>query len=339
MRFYDPNKGDIFIDGQNLKKVTQSSLRKEIASVNQDITIFTGTIKDNIRYGKDEITFDKIVDAAKAANAHEFIEKLPDGYDTMLTERGRNLSGGQRQRITIARALIRRPEILILDEATSAIDPESEARIHDAMIKFKEGRTVITIAHKLSTIIDSDEIIFFEEGEVLEKGKFTDLMALKGRFSRFFEIEFGNFRHFSERVSQEVMRSKRYDRAFSFLMIHIGNLGKISSQIGEENLNEVFLEIDSLIRKCLREVDFSAKYHENYFVVGLPETDEKGACVTAKRLTRSIGEHALSGLISDIKLEPVVGISTLGKDAKVSTDLYLNSKKMIEDKVAGAYDV
>jgi len=338
MRFYDPNKGDIFIDGKNLKQVTQRSLRKEITSVNQDITIFAGTIKDNIKYGKDKITFDEIIDAAKAANAHEFIEKLPDGYDTMLTERGQNLSGGQRQRITIARALTRKPKILILDEATSAIDPESEARIHDAMIKFKEGRTVITIAHKLSTIIDSDEIIFFEEGEILEKGKFNDLMALKGRFSRFFEIEFGNFRHFSERLSQEVMRSKRYKRAFSFVMIYIKNLGKISSQIGEDNLKEAFLEIDDLIRRSLREVDFSAKYYEDYFVVGLPETDAEGACVAAKRLVQSIKEHTFVGFVSDIKPEPVVGISIFGKDAKVSTDLYLNSKNMIENKIAGAHD-
>ncbi|HNV23286.1 MAG TPA: ABC transporter transmembrane domain-containing protein [Candidatus Omnitrophota bacterium] len=335
MRFYDPDKGDIFIDGHNLKSITQESLRKAVTIVNQEITIFTGTIKENIKYGKENVSFEDIVSAAKMANAHEFIEKLPDGYDTMLTERGRNLSGGQRQRLTIARALIRNPKVLILDEATSALDPESEARIHDAMIKFKEGRTVVTIAHKLSTIVDADEIMFFEKGQISERGTFNELMAMKGRFARFFEVEFGNFRHFSDRLSQEALRTKRYKRPCSFMMVQLRDLGLLAQKIGEENLREVSLQIEDVIRLSIREVDFTAKYHENRFVVGLPETPSDGARVAAERLEKRIREYSFVKKDEEIKVSPVIGIATIGEDAHTTTDLYVRAEKMIEDKLAG----
>jgi len=332
-RFYDPDRGKVLIDGEDVKKVTQASLRENVAIVNQEVTIFKGAIKENIKYGNENVGFEDIVEAAKLANAHEFIEKLPSGYDTMLQERGLNLSGGQRQRITIARALIRNPKILILDEATSAIDPESEAYIHGAMMRFKQGRTVITIAHKLSTIIDADEIMFFEKGKVLERGNFNELMAQKERFYKFFEIEFGNFRHFSECLIQEMLRTKRYKRPFSLMVIELRNLGKISSEIGEEKLNAALFEIEEVIRKSIREVDFSTKYQKDRFLIGLPETDFKATSLATKRIEKTIIQHVYLKEDQDVRFIPEIGISSMGEDADTITDLYRNSEKMLEEKL------
>lgn len=189
-RFYDPNAGRILIDGFDIRQVTQKSLRRQIAMVLQDTFLFNGTIKENIRYGKLDATDEEIAEAARAANAAEFIEQMPQGYDTEIGERGVKLSGGQKQRLAIARAILADPRILILDEATSSVDSESEYLIHRAMDRLMEGRTTFVIAHRLSTVKHADQIITLEKGRVSEIGDHKSLVAQDGVYAQMYEMQF-----------------------------------------------------------------------------------------------------------------------------------------------------
>jgi ATP-binding cassette subfamily B protein len=182
-RFYDVTDGAVRIDGQDVRDVTQSSLHDAIGVVPQDTVLFNDTIRYNIAYGRAGATQDDIIAAARAAQIHDFILSLPEGYDTMVGERGLKLSGGEKQRVGIARTLLKNPPILILDEATSALDSETEASIQGALKRAGEGRTVITIAHRLSTIADADRIIVLENGQVVEEGTHDSLLASHGRYS------------------------------------------------------------------------------------------------------------------------------------------------------------
>jgi len=183
LRFYDPQEGCITIDGQDVRDATFKSLRGQMALVSQEVVIFNQSVAENIACGKQEATREEILAAARAANAHEFIEELPEGYDTMLGEQGARLSGGQRQRIAIARAFVREAPILILDEATAALDSKAESEVQAAIEKLEEGRTVICVAHRLSTLRNMDRIIVLEGGEMVESGSFLELMELGGKFS------------------------------------------------------------------------------------------------------------------------------------------------------------
>ena len=183
-RFYDVNSGSLTIDGQDVRDVTQASLHRQIGVVPQDTVLFNDTIGYNIAYGRDGATQDDIVAAAKAAQIHDFIVALPDGYETSVGERGLKLSGGEKQRVGIARTLLKNPPILLLDEATSALDSETEREIQGALRQAAEGRTVLTIAHRLSTIADADMIIVLEKGEVVERGSHDALLAQDGRYAQ-----------------------------------------------------------------------------------------------------------------------------------------------------------
>ena len=175
-RFFDVTGGNITIDGTDLKDFEIKSLRKSIGIVPQETFLFSGTIFSNIKYGRQNATNEEVIQAAKLANAHEFIQKLDDGYDTEIGERGVKLSGGQKQRIAIARAILENPQILILDEATSALDNESEKLVQDALEKLMEGKTTFVIAHRLSTIVNSDKIVVIQQGEIREVGNHETLM-------------------------------------------------------------------------------------------------------------------------------------------------------------------
>ncbi|EHK59174.1 ABC transporter [Mesorhizobium alhagi CCNWXJ12-2] len=189
-RFYDVDGGSIEIDGQDISKVTKQSLREQIAYVSQQPYLFEGTIRDNIRYGRESATDAEIEQAAQLAAADEFIRQQPRGYDTLVGENGVTLSGGQRQRISIARAIVRQAPILLLDEATSSLDNESEARVQDALATVMEGRTTIVIAHRLSTVVNADRIVVLEQGRLVEEGTHQSLLANPhGVYSRFHRLQ------------------------------------------------------------------------------------------------------------------------------------------------------
>lgn len=181
-RFYDVTDGKILIDGTNIKTVTSKSLRNSIGVVQQDVYLFSGTVLDNILYGKKDATFEEAVEAAKSADAHNFIMSLPDGYNTYIGERGIKLSGGQKQRISIARVFLKNPPILILDEATSALDNESEKAVQKSLDKLAEGRTVFTIAHRLTTIKNADKIFVLTENGIEEQGSHNELIEKQGLY-------------------------------------------------------------------------------------------------------------------------------------------------------------
>ncbi|MBR2877343.1 MAG: ATP-binding cassette domain-containing protein, partial [Clostridia bacterium] len=188
-RLYDPKEGSVKIDGVDVKNLPMKQLKENIGIVSQDIFLFMGTIADNIRYARPEATNDEVIAAAKAASAHSFITKLPDGYETFVGSGGQDLSGGERQRISIARTIIQNPKILILDEATAAMDTETERNIQNSLSELKEGRTTISIAHRLSTLRDADKLAVIEDGECIEYGTYSELMEKKGEYYRLFKLQ------------------------------------------------------------------------------------------------------------------------------------------------------
>lgn len=190
MRFYDPQSGCILVDGQDASLVTRKSLRKSYAMVLQDTWLFTGTIYENLSYGKEDATMEDVVQAAKAAHIHSFIKRLPQGYDTVLTDEGTNISKGQKQLLTIARAMLLDARMLILDEATSNVDTRTEIRIQKAMRKLMEDKTCFVIAHRLSTIQNADLILVVKDGEVVEQGTHKELMQKKGMYRQLYQAQF-----------------------------------------------------------------------------------------------------------------------------------------------------
>jgi ATP-binding cassette, subfamily B, bacterial MsbA len=189
-RFYDVNKGRVLIDGYDVRDVSQRSLRKQIAIVTQQTILFNDTVRNNIAYGDIQRTEEDIINAAKAANAHDFISRLPKGYDSNIGELGTKLSGGEKQRISIARALLKNAPILILDEATSSLDTEAEIEVQDALDNLMKGRTTLVIAHRLSTIRNADRIIALVDGKIIEEGDHETLMKKKGEYFRLYNLQF-----------------------------------------------------------------------------------------------------------------------------------------------------
>ena len=187
-RFYDVTGGRITIDGKDIRTLTLESLRSQIGLVQQDVYLFGGTIRENIAYGKPDATMEEIISAAKKANIHDFIESLPDGYDSFVGERGTRLSGGQKQRISIARVFLKNPPILILDEATSALDNESERWIQKSLTELSKDRTTITIAHRLSTIRNADEILVVADTGIAERGTHEELLKKHGIYAHYNEM-------------------------------------------------------------------------------------------------------------------------------------------------------
>ena len=200
-RFYSVSEGAITIDGVDIRDMTQHSLRSQIGVVFQDAHLFNDTVRANIAYGRPQATLAEIEAAARAAHAHDFIMNLPDGYNTIVRERGTRLSGGQRQRIAIARALLKNPPILILDEATSALDSESERLIQQALKTLLQGRTAFVIAHRLSTVRDADRIVVIKDGAIAEVGNHSALLAAGGYYASLVTRQTRGFLEEAERAA------------------------------------------------------------------------------------------------------------------------------------------
>jgi ABC-type multidrug transport system fused ATPase/permease subunit len=188
-RFYDVTEGSIRLDGRDLREYTLDSLRGQISIVLQDVFLFYGTVRQNLLFGRPEASEEQLVAAAKAANAHDFISELPQGYDTLIGERGIKLSGGQKQRLSIARALLKDAPILILDEATSSVDTETELLIQEALDRLMQGRTTLIIAHRLSTIRNADCIVVLEDKSIHEMGTHAELMKRNGLYKRLSTVQ------------------------------------------------------------------------------------------------------------------------------------------------------
>ena len=191
-RFFDVTGGRILVDGQDVRNVTLSSLRSQVGIVTQETVLFNDTARNNIAYGQPHVAMKEVEAAARAALAHDFILALPSGYDTVIGERGVRLSGGERQRLAIARALLKNAPILILDEATSALDSESESLVQSALHNLMTGRTVLVIAHRLSTVRSANRIVVIENGTIAEVGAHEELMKRLGTYRRLYELQFAN---------------------------------------------------------------------------------------------------------------------------------------------------
>jgi ATP-binding cassette subfamily B protein len=191
LRFYDPKHGAITLDGVDLRRLSLSSLRRAVGLVSHDVFLFHGSVRENIAFGSFVAPLERIVEAATTAEAHEFISRLPHGYDTIVGERGQKLSGGQRQRISIARAIVKDPPVLILDEATSSVDNETEAAIQRSLERIAVGRTTIVIAHRLSTVRRADRIFVVERGAVAEVGTHDELVERDGTYAKLWQVQTG----------------------------------------------------------------------------------------------------------------------------------------------------
>lgn len=189
MRFYDPQEGGVFIDGTDIRQYSLSSLRSHLGIVPQETVLFNESIRFNILYGRKDASEEDLVAAAKAANAYQFINRLPNGFDTVIGERGVRISGGERQRLAIARAILKNPPILVLDEATSSLDTESEKLVQEAIENLMINRTVIMIAHRLSTVKRADRIIVLDKGVIVEEGNHETLLSKEGIYSRLHNLQ------------------------------------------------------------------------------------------------------------------------------------------------------
>ena len=193
LRFYDPTAGQVMLDGIDLRELKLSEIRKQISLVSQDVYLFHGTIGENIAYGTDDQDFQKIEEASRSAQLHEFVQTLPDGYQTIVGERGIRLSGGQRQRLSIARAILKNSPVMIFDEATSSVDTETEREIQANLASITQGKTALVIAHRLSTIRHADRILVIRDGKVAEEGHHDDLVLLNGTYADLWHIQSGDF--------------------------------------------------------------------------------------------------------------------------------------------------
>jgi len=273
------------------------------------------SVKNNIQYGKPHATEEDIVKAAKLANAHEFITKLPKGYETVVGERGAKLSGGQRQRIAIARTILKDPAIVILDEATSSLDTETEQKIQEAMNRLVKNKTTLVIAHRLSTIENADKIIVLGNGKIIEAGSFMELMDKKGRFYRLHNAQFGSYMIFEQKLSQEVERARSLKRPLTMATLDIK---QFEEEIEKQGIaqDKLLSTVEAIIEKHIRKIDFfvPSPRGKNVFFVVMPETNAKEAKDKVKDLIKHIKQKTFEDL--HISSKVLVEYAVIKKEIK-----------------------
>lgn len=298
-RFFDPQEGKITLDNKDLRDIQLSSLRKNIGYVSQETILFNATLKDNIRIGRLYATDEEIEEAARLANIGDFITSLKKKYNSFVGERGVNLSGGQKQRISIARTILKNPRIIILDEATSSLDSESEEKVQEALDYATKGKTTIIIAHRLSTIKNVDKIIFLKSGVVAEQGTFVDLLEKQGHFSEFYRTQVRGINNFKEHLAAELKRSQESGKSLSIIILSIANFDDLVKERGKDAAIALAVKVRSLIEVNIRNIDFVAelpKSRYNYYIV-MPETNAGHAEEKTKELAAKIIKAAGKGFV------------------------------------------
>ncbi len=285
LRFFEATGGAILIDGQNISDVRIRSLRNRVGMIAQEYALFDGTILDNILYGNPEKNREDAMNAAKLASAYDFITKFPEGFDTKVGPAGSFLSGGQRQRIAIARTLLKDPQIIIFDEATAALDPESEFHIQEVIAKLQMTKTVIIIAHRLSTIKTSDRIMVLEGGRFVEEGRFEELLEKRGAFYRFYWKQFGGLAVFRQQLALEMERAARYGSHFCLAMLKYLRYSDRTLENGAEEADRFIDDLDYVIKKSIRMGDNSAVLESDTILVLLPEIRQDQLKAFFDRLT------------------------------------------------------
>lgn len=293
LRLYEPDQGMILVDGQNIRDVRLASLRSQIGVVFQETSLFAGSVRGNILYGAPDKSENDMKEAAELAAAHEFISRLPNGYDTLIEPFGTNLSGGQKQRIAIARALVRKPRILILDEAVSALDAESEFLVQDTIDRLRGKMTVVLVAHRLSSVKGVDQIVVLEDGRIKEWGSFNDLLQRKGAFFRLFNLQTGGFEEFQQRLQIEFARHERYQQELSLLVLQANEYDHYARQEKTGRMARLMEELNLQIRRRLRIMDFSAVFRESQILIGLPETSPEDARTFGLRIGHQLAAETL----------------------------------------------
>ncbi|MBN1282772.1 MAG: ATP-binding cassette domain-containing protein [Proteobacteria bacterium] len=310
LRFFDPTQGIILVDGQNIMEVRVRDLRQKIGIVAQDAALFDGTVMDNILYGNEGKERGEAMRAAQLAGAHDFIMRLPGGYDAQVGESGSLLSGGQKQRIAIARTLLRNPAVVIFDEATSALDAESEFRIQETIGKLRATKTVIVIAHRLSTIKMADAILVLDEGKFVEKGTFDELFDRKGVFYKFYWKQFGGLASVRQQLVLELERASRYGSKFCLAMMRVLSYGRICKEAGVEAGDRFIEAVDMLLKRSIRMGDNCAVLDGDTIMLILPEIDAAQLEAFFKRMIATLPRKAGDDLEFDLAAEELLFVGT-----------------------------
>lgn len=344
LRFLKPTKGIIYLDGHSLSTLRLKSFRRQVSVVFQEASLFAGTIRQNILYGNPGATEKEIQEAAYLAAAHEFIVHLPQGYDTVVERFGQNLSGGQRQRITIARALLMNPKILILDEASSALDAESEFLIQETINRCRERMTIIVVAHRFSSIKGSNQIVVLNQGVVVEKGTFAELIAKKGYFFTLYQLQSGGFQEFQQRLEVEFARYERYKQDISLLILRITNYHQYTSCAEPAQLARLMESVNLFIRNKLRVMDFSSVFRDHQIVIALPQTSAEASKTFGIRIRNQLAtnpfevERNFFHLMADVRvssceLDKIQYAEELIERAEEATPLGASDSSGVEKKV------
>lgn len=297
--FYSLNEGKIFIDGVDINTIKLPYLRQKIGLISQDTGLFNGSVLDNIMFGSESgVTQEDIIEASKMADAHDFIMELPYGYNSSVGPKGSALSSGQRQKIAIARALLKKPKIIIFDEATTSLDGESEKQIQKTLEKLSENTTVIVIAHRLSSIKTVDQIVVIgNDGSIAETGPVAELMDKKGLFYKLYELQFGGFQQYVHQLQFLLKTLRRYDRPVSIAALQVNEFEKIQAQLNQKELDQWIDDVRLTISLFLREVDYVSYEIDGRFWIAFPETPFEGAQMACKRLKIHLDETCISSTL------------------------------------------